>query len=118
MKENLNEMGHSTLPPFECTVTMDSTMHLPSPPLSLPLPSRLPPPFPPLPLFPPPLLPPPLLPPTLLPPTLQEFHLEFYFSENEWFSNPILTKTYKMACEVEEDDPFSFEGAAITSCEG
>lgn len=39
-------------------------------------------------------------------------------SQNEWFSNSVLTKTYKMACEVEEDDPFSFEGAAITSCEG
>ena len=30
----------------------------------------------------------------------------------------VLTKTYKMSCEVEEDDPFSFEGSAITSCEG
>ena len=49
---------------------------------------------------------------------VQDFVLKFFFSENDWFSNSCLTKSYKMACEVDEDDPFSFEGAAITSCEG
>lgn len=46
------------------------------------------------------------------------FSLEFHFASNEWFSNSVLTKSYKMQCKVDEDDPFSFEGPAISSCEG
>ena len=53
-----------------------------------------------------------------LPFDLQDFSLEFHFKPNEYFSDAVLVKSYKVACVVSEDDPFSFEGATITSCEG
>jgi nucleosome assembly protein 1-like 1 len=46
------------------------------------------------------------------------FTLLFHFSPNEYFTNPILTKTYEMNCEVDEDDPFQFEGPEIIRCNG
>ena len=49
---------------------------------------------------------------------LQGFSLEFHFSENEHFTNKVLTKTYTMSCALPEDDPFSFEGATITNVKG
>lgn len=49
---------------------------------------------------------------------LQDFRLEFCFSDNEWFTNKILVKSYKVSCEVNKEDPWSFEGASITSSEG
>ena len=48
----------------------------------------------------------------------QDFSIEFHFSDNEWFTNKVLTKLYKVACEVNKDDPWSFEGAAITEGKG
>ena len=49
---------------------------------------------------------------------LQDFNLEFHFSENDWFTNKVLVKSYKVSCEVNKEDPWSFEGAAITGSEG
>ena len=49
---------------------------------------------------------------------LQDFNLEFHFSDNEYFSNKVLVKSYKVSCELNKEDPWSFEGAAITSSEG
>lgn len=46
------------------------------------------------------------------------FILEFHFSPNEYFTNPILTKEYYMKCAPEEDDPLSFEGPEIYKCKG
>ncbi|CAG7717021.1 unnamed protein product [Allacma fusca] len=46
------------------------------------------------------------------------FTLEFHFSPNEYFTNEVLTKTYEMKCELEEDSPFSFEGPEIVKCTG
>lgn len=46
------------------------------------------------------------------------FVLEFYFDENEYFTNKILTKTYMMKCKPDEDDPFRFEGPEIIRCKG
>lgn len=46
------------------------------------------------------------------------FVLEFHFSPNEYFSNSVLTKEYIMSCEPKDDDPFSFEGPDIISCNG
>jgi len=46
------------------------------------------------------------------------FTLEFYFSSNEFFTNEVLTKTYEMKCELEADNPFSFEGPEIVKCRG
>lgn len=47
-----------------------------------------------------------------------DFSIEYHFSENEWFSNKVLVKSYTVSCEVDTDDPWSFEGAAITACTG
>jgi len=46
------------------------------------------------------------------------FALEFHFSTNDYFTNSVLTKSYKMKCVPDEDDPFSFEGSEIVGCTG
>uniref|UniRef100_A0A3B3Q5W9 Nucleosome assembly protein 1-like 1 n=1 Tax=Paramormyrops kingsleyae TaxID=1676925 RepID=A0A3B3Q5W9_9TELE len=46
------------------------------------------------------------------------FTLEFYFEPNDFFTNRMLTKTYKMRSEPDEADPFSFDGPEIMGCTG
>ncbi|KAM9311038.1 nucleosome assembly protein 1-like 1 isoform 2-T2 [Gastrophryne carolinensis] len=46
------------------------------------------------------------------------FTLEFHFEPNDFFTNEILTKTYKMRSEPDESDPFSFDGPEIMGCTG
>uniref|UniRef100_A0A6I8NNE4 Nucleosome assembly protein 1 like 4 n=1 Tax=Ornithorhynchus anatinus TaxID=9258 RepID=A0A6I8NNE4_ORNAN len=46
------------------------------------------------------------------------FMLEFHFEANDYFTNSVLTKTYKMKSEPDTTDPFSFEGPEIVDCEG
>merc|ERR1712135_203631 len=46
------------------------------------------------------------------------FELEFFFSENDFFSNKTLTKTYNMRAEPDDQDPLSFEGPEIVKCTG
>jgi len=46
------------------------------------------------------------------------FTLHFHFTPNEYFDNTILTKSYELKCEPQEDDPFSFEGPEIFKCTG
>ena len=48
----------------------------------------------------------------------QSFVLEFHFEPNDYFTNPVLTKTYKMKSEPDKADPFSFEGPEIVDCDG
>ena len=48
----------------------------------------------------------------------KDFSIEYHFAENEWFANKVLTMTYFVTCEVNEDDPWSFEGATIFACQG
>lgn len=48
----------------------------------------------------------------------QSFTLEFHFEPNEYFTNSVLTKVYKMKSEPDAEDPFSFEGPEIIDCEG
>uniref|UniRef100_A0A2K5QVV7 Nucleosome assembly protein 1 like 1 n=1 Tax=Cebus imitator TaxID=2715852 RepID=A0A2K5QVV7_CEBIM len=38
------------------------------------------------------------------------FLLEFHFEPNEYFTNEVLTKTYRMKLEPDDSDPFSFDG--------
>jgi len=48
------------------------------------------------------------------------YTLEFHFSPNDYFTNSVLTKYYELKCEVDPEDPFSFEGAEVgkaTGCE-
>lgn len=51
-------------------------------------------------------------------PTPMGFVLEYHFSPNPFFTNSVLTKSYKMKCEPDDDDPFSFEGPEIISTSG
>ncbi|KAJ4918617.1 hypothetical protein JOQ06_026048 [Pogonophryne albipinna] len=46
------------------------------------------------------------------------FTLEFLFEPNDFFTNTLLTKTYKMRSEPDENDPFSFDGPEIMCCTG
>lgn len=41
------------------------------------------------------------------------YTIEFHFEPNEFFPNSILTKTYLMKCQPDEDDPFTFDGPEI-----
>lgn len=44
------------------------------------------------------------------------FTLEFHFTENEYFTNKVLTKYYEMKCVPDKEDPFGFEGPEIFKC--
>ncbi|TRY93669.1 hypothetical protein DNTS_001121 [Danionella cerebrum] len=46
------------------------------------------------------------------------FALEFHFEPNDFFTNTVLTKSYKMRSEPDESDPFSFDGPEIMGCTG
>uniref|UniRef100_A0A8C5B3F7 Nucleosome assembly protein 1-like 1 n=1 Tax=Gadus morhua TaxID=8049 RepID=A0A8C5B3F7_GADMO len=46
------------------------------------------------------------------------FSLDFHFEPNDFFSNTLLTKTYKMRSEPDETEPFSFDGPEIMGCTG
>lgn len=48
----------------------------------------------------------------------QSFTLEFHFEPNDFFTQTVLTKTYKMRSEPDESDPFSFDGPEIMGCTG
>lgn len=47
-----------------------------------------------------------------------DFTLEFHFSENEFITNKVLTKSYVVECKVDENDPFSFDGPNIVKTTG
>ncbi|NXR91377.1 NP1L1 protein, partial [Hypocryptadius cinnamomeus] len=46
------------------------------------------------------------------------FTLEFHFEPNDYFTNEVLTKTYRMRSEPDDSDPFSFDGPEIMGCTG
>jgi len=46
------------------------------------------------------------------------FSLEFHFEKNDFFTNPVLTKTYEMRYEPDSEDPFAYEGPEIIKCSG
>jgi len=46
------------------------------------------------------------------------FTLEFHFDTNKFFSNTVLTKSYKLQSQPDEKAPFSFEGPEIIGCTG
>ena len=48
----------------------------------------------------------------------QDFTIEYHFSENEWFTNKVLTMSYYVTCDVNDEDPWAFEGATIQACQG
>lgn len=46
------------------------------------------------------------------------FVLNFYFSPNDYFSNEVLSKTYYIKCELDEEDIYGFEGPQIYKSAG
>ena len=48
----------------------------------------------------------------------QGFTLEFVFSENDYFTDHILTKEYTMRLNVHNEEPLTYEGPEIIACKG
>jgi nucleosome assembly protein 1-like 1 len=46
------------------------------------------------------------------------YDIQFYFKENEYFTNTVLTKTYAMSTELDPKDPFNFDGPEIYKSTG
>lgn len=46
------------------------------------------------------------------------YTIEFHFNENEFFANKVLTKTYELSTEVDDKDPFSFDGPVLYKSTG
>ena len=46
------------------------------------------------------------------------YTIEFHFNENEFFTNKVLTKTYELSTEVDDKDPFSFDGPVLYKSTG
>lgn len=46
------------------------------------------------------------------------FELEFEFEQNEFFTNKVLKKSYKLANEIDKESPFSYEGPEVVDCQG
>lgn len=46
------------------------------------------------------------------------YKLEFHFSENPYFTNKVLTKTYYLKSNPDEKNPFSYEGFEVFKSEG
>lgn len=46
------------------------------------------------------------------------YKLEFYFDENPYFTNSVLTKTYYLQSKPDEKNPFTYEGFEVTKSEG
>jgi len=48
----------------------------------------------------------------------QSFTLHFHFSPNEYFTNSVLTKTYQLSTEIDEEEPFAYGGPHVVSVKG
>jgi len=46
------------------------------------------------------------------------YTLEFYFAENEFFTNKVLTKTYELTCEHDSLNPLLYDGPVMYKSEG
>uniref|UniRef100_A0A182J8F7 Nucleosome assembly protein 1-like 1 n=1 Tax=Anopheles atroparvus TaxID=41427 RepID=A0A182J8F7_ANOAO len=44
--------------------------------------------------------------------------IEFHFDANPYFKDTVLTKKYFLRCNIDNEDPFSFEGPEIYKCTG
>lgn len=44
--------------------------------------------------------------------------MEFEFSENKWFSNKVLTKTYYFSDGIDPEDPLNYENVWVCKAEG
>ncbi|RWS27827.1 nucleosome assembly protein 1-like 4 isoform X2 [Leptotrombidium deliense] len=47
-----------------------------------------------------------------------DFTVEFHFSENDFFTNDVLTKAYYVECTVDKRDPWSYDGPTVVKTEG
>ncbi len=48
----------------------------------------------------------------------QSYTLSFVFSENPFFTNSVLKKTYVLNLDVDPEDPFDYDGPVIVSSVG
>ena len=46
------------------------------------------------------------------------YTLEFHFDENPFFTNKVLTKTYELKTDVDEKDPFAYQGPDLAKAIG
>lgn len=46
------------------------------------------------------------------------FAIHFHFAPNDYFTNSTLSKTYRMKCAVDSNEPFAFDGPEIVLCTG
>ena len=44
--------------------------------------------------------------------------MDFVFEPNEYFTNKVLSKTYYLKVEVQDDSPADFDGIEFEKCEG
>ncbi|XP_053671207.1 nucleosome assembly protein 1-like 1 [Anopheles nili] len=44
--------------------------------------------------------------------------IEFHFAPNSFFKDTVLTKKYFLRCNIDKDEPFSFEGPEVYKCTG
>ncbi len=46
------------------------------------------------------------------------YTLEFHFRENDYFTNKVLTKSYELTCDRDEDNPLTYDGPVMYKCQG
>ena len=46
------------------------------------------------------------------------YTLEFYFDDNEYFTNKVLTKSYGLTADRDTKDPLSYDGPVFYKCQG
>lgn len=49
---------------------------------------------------------------------IDTFKLHFHFAPNDFFSNPVLTKEFRLKLSPTEEDPFNFDGPEIIAMKG
>ena len=53
-----------------------------------------------------------------LPDTNSGFTLKFYFADNDYFTNKVLTKEYELKNEIDPDEPLEFDGPEMSKAKG
>uniref|UniRef100_A0A5S6QTX1 Nucleosome assembly protein n=1 Tax=Trichuris muris TaxID=70415 RepID=A0A5S6QTX1_TRIMR len=46
------------------------------------------------------------------------FILSFHFANNDYFSNSVLTKEYQVSCDLDMENPFTYDGPEVVSRKG
>jgi len=46
------------------------------------------------------------------------YTLEFHFRDNEYFTNKVLTKSYELTCDRDNENPLTYDGPVMYKCQG